>query len=41
MLQPEASRYKVELESKKLPLKDLLAEIRSHKADQENIERRL
>ena len=40
MLQLEASKYKLDLESKKLSLKDLLAEIRGHKADQDNIERR-
>ena len=34
MLQLEASKYKLDLESKKL------AEIRGHKADQDNIERR-
>nr|AML30859.1 axonemal inner arm dynein heavy chain 3 [Marsilea vestita] len=41
MLQVEASKYKTELENKKLPLKELLAEVHGHRSDQDNIEKRI
>ncbi|KAI5076359.1 hypothetical protein GOP47_0008424 [Adiantum capillus-veneris] len=41
MLQVEVNTYKSELENKRLPLKDLLTEVHTHKTDQDNIEKRV
>ncbi|KAL2653917.1 hypothetical protein R1flu_022045 [Riccia fluitans] len=41
LLKLDVPKYKVELIGKKLSLKDLLEEVRAHKAEQDNIDRRI
>lgn len=40
LLKMDVPKYKAELIAKKLSLKDLLEEVRAHKAEQDNLDRR-